>query len=67
MPGEVTEEVVIIVKAVPQLFERYGETVCCAGITRIGEWRSFSWLPTSCGRTWKRADASHTEGKRGAL
>ena len=39
MPAEVTEEVVIIVKAVPQPSKRYGETVCCAGVTRQGEWR----------------------------
>jgi hypothetical protein len=39
MPAEVTEELVIIVKAVPQPSKKYGETVCCAGITRQGEWR----------------------------
>jgi hypothetical protein len=37
--SEVTEEVVIVVKAVPQPSQRYGETVCCAGLTRQGEWR----------------------------
>jgi hypothetical protein len=37
--SEATEEVVIVVKAVPQPSQRYGETVCCAGITRQGEWR----------------------------
>ena len=39
MLAEVTEEVVIIVKAVPQPSKRYGEMVCCAGVTRQGEWR----------------------------
>src|ERR1700722_3082648 len=37
--SEATEELAIIVKAVPQPSKRYGETVCCAGITRQGEWR----------------------------
>jgi hypothetical protein len=39
MPGKVEEEIVIVVKAIPQPSKRYGETVCCAGITRNGEWR----------------------------
>lgn len=39
MPPEITEEVVIIVKAVPQPSKQYGETVCCAGVTRQREWR----------------------------
>jgi hypothetical protein len=37
--SEATEDVAIIVKAVPQPSKKYGETVCCAGITREGEWR----------------------------
>ena len=39
LQDEATEEVVIIVKAVPQPSKRYGETVCCAGVTRHGQWR----------------------------
>jgi hypothetical protein len=39
MPAEVEEEIVIVVKAIPQPSKRYGETVCCAGLTRNGEWR----------------------------
>lgn len=34
-----TEDVLIVVKAVPQPSKSYGETVCCAGLTRRGEWR----------------------------
>jgi hypothetical protein len=33
------EKVLIIVKALPQVGERHGETVCCAGITLDGQWR----------------------------
>jgi hypothetical protein len=33
------EQTVILVKAWPQPSQKYGETVCCAGVTRTGEWR----------------------------
>lgn len=33
------EEVVVLVKAVPQVGIKHGETVCCAGITRDFKWR----------------------------
>jgi hypothetical protein len=33
------EKVVILVKALPHVGERHGETVCCAGVTLDGEWR----------------------------
>jgi hypothetical protein len=33
------EEVVILVKAVPQVGAKHGETVCCAGVTHDGQWR----------------------------
>lgn len=33
------ERAVILVKAWPQPSKRYGETVCCAGVTPQGEWR----------------------------
>jgi hypothetical protein len=33
------EQAVILVKALPQPSETYGETVCVAGLTRSGEWR----------------------------
>lgn len=33
------EQVVILVKAWPQPSLKYGETVCCAGVTLNGEWR----------------------------
>src|SRR5579862_8099417 len=31
-------EVVVIVKAAPQVGQRHGETVCCAGIDLYGNW-----------------------------
>lgn len=34
-----TERVVVLVKALPQPSKRYGETVCCAGLTSDGSWR----------------------------
>lgn len=34
-----TEETIILVKAWPQPSQKYGETVCCAGVTRQREWR----------------------------
>lgn len=34
-----TEKTVILVKAWPQPSQRYGETVCCAGVTPEGAWR----------------------------
>lgn len=33
------EEVVVLVKAVPQVGAKHGETVCCAGVTLEGQWR----------------------------
>lgn len=33
------ERTIILVKAWPQPSQKYGETVCCAGITPEGEWR----------------------------
>ncbi len=31
--------VVILVKALPQASKKYGETVCCAGVTANGDWK----------------------------
>lgn len=31
-------EAIILVKATPQVSQKYGETVCCAGVTLNGEW-----------------------------
>lgn len=33
------EKVLILVKALPHVGKRHGETVCCAGVTPAGEWR----------------------------
>jgi hypothetical protein len=33
------EQTIILVKAWPQPSQKYGETVCCAGVTPEGEWR----------------------------
>src|SRR3712207_451631 len=33
------ERVLVLVKALPHVGERHGETVCCAGVTVDGEWR----------------------------
>lgn len=33
------EQTIILVKAWPQPSQKYGETVCCAGVTPDGEWR----------------------------
>lgn len=33
------ERVVVLVKALPHVGERHGETVCCAGVTLTKEWR----------------------------
>jgi len=33
------ERVLILVKALPHVGQRHGETVCCAGVTPEGEWR----------------------------
>lgn len=33
------EEVVVLVKAVPQVGAKHGETVCCAGVNRECQWR----------------------------
>lgn len=35
---EGVDEVIILVKASPQISQKYGETVCCAGLTFSGEW-----------------------------
>lgn len=34
-----SERTIILVKAWPQPSQKYGETVCCAGVTPEGEWR----------------------------
>ena len=39
MAGLFQEEVVVLVKAVPQVGAKHGETVCCAGVTRDFKWR----------------------------
>src|SRR5690242_17431107 len=31
-------EAIILVKASPHVSQKYGETVCCAGVTLAGEW-----------------------------
>ena len=33
------EEVIVLVKALPHPSTKHGETVCCAGITTLSEWR----------------------------
>lgn len=33
------EKLLVLVKALPHVGDRHGETVCCAGITESGEWR----------------------------
>ncbi len=33
------EKVLVLVKALPHVGKRHGETVCCAGVTATGEWR----------------------------
>jgi hypothetical protein len=33
------EQTIVLVKAWPQPSQKYGETVCCAGVTPAGEWR----------------------------
>ncbi|MGA2491588.1 MAG: hypothetical protein ABSF67_01410 [Roseiarcus sp.] len=33
------DRVLILVKALPHVGQRHGETVCCAGVTADGEWR----------------------------
>lgn len=33
------EQTIVLVKAWPQPSQKYGETVCCAGVTPSGEWR----------------------------
>ena len=33
------ERVLVLVKALPHVGDRHGETVCCAGVTLGGEWR----------------------------
>jgi hypothetical protein len=42
MSGSIaSSEVVILIKALPRPSKRYGETVCCAGITLSREWKRF--------------------------
>jgi hypothetical protein len=38
-PQAGTEKALVLVKALPHVGDRYGETVCCAGVTPDGEWR----------------------------
>jgi hypothetical protein len=38
-PKRGRDRVLILVKALPHVGERRGETVCCAGVTAEGEWR----------------------------
>lgn len=38
-PRRGRDRVLILVKALPHVGERHGETVCCAGVTVSGEWR----------------------------
>ncbi len=33
------EQTIVLVKAWPQASQKYGETVCCAGVTTDGQWR----------------------------
>jgi hypothetical protein len=33
------EQVLVLVKALPHVGEKHGETVCCAGVTADGQWR----------------------------
>ena len=33
------DRVLILVKALPHVGQRHGETVCCAGVTADGKWR----------------------------
>ena len=35
----ISSRVIILVKALPQPSKRYGETVCCAGVTAEGSWK----------------------------
>lgn len=38
-PKRGRERVLVLVKALPHVGQRHGETVCCAGVTPGGEWR----------------------------
>lgn len=38
-PKQGRERVLVLVKALPHVGQRHGETVCCAGVTMHGEWR----------------------------
>jgi hypothetical protein len=55
------EKVLVLVKALPHVGERHGETVCCAGVTLDGEWRRqypihFRRLRDSQFRRWQWID-----------
>jgi hypothetical protein len=39
MPNEQRERILVLVKALPHVGQRHGETVCCAGVTIDGQWR----------------------------
>lgn len=43
--GELQEKVVVLVKALPHVGDKYGETVCCAGLTAEGQWRRLYPIP----------------------
>ena len=74
---EATEEVAIVVKAVPQPSKKYGETACCAGITRQGEWRRLypirfrhlkdnafdRWQWVQCRTAWRSTDRRTESGR----
>lgn len=38
MPSSGSTEAIVIIKAAPQVGQRHGETVCCAGIDLYGHW-----------------------------
>jgi hypothetical protein len=38
-PRRGRERIVVLVKALPHVGQRHGETVCCAGVTLDGQWR----------------------------
>lgn len=71
------DRVLILVKALPHVGLRYGETVCCAGLTAQGDWRrqypvNFRRLEGGFGRwdwveyDWRRpgGDDRRTESRR---
>lgn len=38
LPSSGNTEAVVIIKAAPQVGQRHGETVCCAGLDLYGQW-----------------------------